>query len=305
MPTLPPLNYFRSFIVVGRHLNLVRASGEMNLTASALSHQLKMLENQLGIKLFTRNGRGLAFTKAGLDLHAEVDACLTRLSHAIDSATREQSGNTLVVNALPTFAMRWLLPRFSNFEYDHTRLDIRVSTKWNNFEHDAIDCAIYSGQAERAGMTTEFLRDETLIVVCAPTAITPEKPLKCADDLIHHQLLHVRSRSTSKDKLDDWETWLRAIGIKEHQDQKGLVLENRNFIIQAAKSGVGIAVVDPLVIQEELKSGQLIQPLSTVVKSSCAYYLAYPSSTPPPKKVIAFRNWLLKELEQDDQASAH
>ena len=299
MRPLPPLNHFRSFLLVGRHLNLGRAADEMHLTASALSHQLKVLETQLGVKLFIRNGRGLTFTKAGKDLHVEVDACLTRLAGAIDEVTREQGGSTLVVNALPTFAMRWLLPRFAGFEKDYARLDIRVSTGAINFERDGIDCAIYSGREGRSGLTTEFLRDESLIVVCAPSAITPAKPLKRAADLMYHQLLHVRSRLDAKDRLEDWDTWLQAVGMPQRQDHQGLVLENRNFLIQAAKSGLGVAVVDPLMVQDELNSGQLVQPLKAVAKSHSAYYLAYPSTIEPPEKVLAFRDWLIAELREE------
>jgi LysR family glycine cleavage system transcriptional activator len=270
----------------------------MNLTASALSHQLKMLETQLNVKLFTRNGRGLTFTKAGKDLHVEVDACLTRLGAAINNITRDLSGSTLVVNALPTFAMRWLLPRFASFEKDYARLDIRVSTQPLDFERDAIDCAIYSGRPGRAGLNSEFLRDETLIVVCAPSLITRAKPLNRPADLIYHPLLHVRSRLDAKDKLEDWDLWLQAVGTPE-RGHHGVVLENRNFLIQAAKAGHGVAVVDPLMVQDELKSGQLIQPLTAIAKSNCAYYLAYPSNVPASEKVLAFRNWLVEALQRE------
>jgi LysR family glycine cleavage system transcriptional activator len=174
----------------------------------------------------------------------------------------------------------------------------------SNFEHEAIDCAIYSGQPERPGLTTAFLRNEMLIVVCAPTTITPAKPLACPADLRHHHLLHVRSRSGAHEKRDDWDIWLQSIGIKEQQDHQGLVLENRNFLIQAAKSGLGIAIVDALMVQDELKSGQLIQPLSMVVKSNSAYYLAYPNNAPPPQKVVAFRDWLMAELRDEEPMQA-
>jgi LysR family glycine cleavage system transcriptional activator len=302
MRTLPPLNHFRSFQLVGKHLNLVRAAAEMNLTSSALSHQLKTLESQLGIKLFTRTGRGLAFTKAGKELHDDVDGCLTQLSKAIERVSlREETDNVLVVNALPTFATRWLLPRFASFEAHYARVEIRVSTKPVNFEGDDIDCAIYYGRKGGPGLTSEFLRDESLIVVSAPSAITAAKPLQKPADLKHHQLLHARSRLDARSRLEGWDAWFQSAGLPELQGHQELVLETRNLLIQAAKSGLGIAVVDPLMVQDELKSGQLIQPLKMVAKSSCAYYLVYPGVSAPSEKVAPFRNWLLGELQREEQ----
>ena len=301
MRSLPPLNHFRSFLLVGRHLNLGRAADEMNLTTSALSHQLKMLETLLGVRLFTRNGRGLTFTKAGKDLHVEVDACLSRLGRAIESVTRDQDSGLLVVSALPTFAMRWLLPRYAGFEKQHVRLDIRVSTTMPvDFDRDAIDCAIYFGRAGQDGPGQEFLYDETLIAVCAPSVITRAKPLKTPADLIYHQLLHVRSRLDAKDRLEDWDTWLQAVGISERQGYMGLVLENRNALIQAAKSGLGVAAVDPMMVLEELASGQLIRPLPMITASNCAYYLAYPMDAPPSREVAAFRDGVVAELRRSE-----
>lgn len=302
MRVLPPLNYLRGFQLAGKHLNLVRAAAEMNLTPSALSHQLKRLEAQIGIKLFTRTGRGLAFTKAGKDLHDDVDSGLTQISKAIERAgSREEANNTLVVNTLPTFATRWLLPRFASFEKHYARIEIRVSTKSVNFESDDIDCAIYYGRKGGPGTISEFLRDESLIVVSAPETITAEKPLKAPSDLLRHQLLHARSRLDEKNRLEGWDAWFQAAGMPELKGHEGLVLETRNLLIQAAKSGLGIAVVDPLMVQEELKSGQLVQPLKLVAKSSSAYYLVYPASTAPSEKVIAFRNWLLGELARKEE----
>lgn len=303
MRPLPPLNHFRSFLLVGRHLNLGRAAAEMNLTTSALSHQLKMLETLLGVRLFTRNGRGLTFTKAGKDLHVEVDACLTRLGRAIENVTRDQDGGLLVVSALPTFAMRWLLPRYAGFEKkQHLRLDIRVSTSTpGDFERDAIDCALYYGLSGQDGPGKAFLYDETLIAVCAPSVITRAKPLKTPADLIYHQLLHVRSRLDAKDRLEDWDTWLQAAGIMERQGYLGMVLENRNVLIQAVKSGLGVAVVDPLMVLDELASGQLIQPLPMITANNCAYYLVYPTDgegARPAQEVAAFRDWIVAELRK-------
>jgi LysR family glycine cleavage system transcriptional activator len=300
MRSLPSLNHLRSFQIIGRHLNLVRAAADMNLTSSALSHQLGVLESQLGTRLFTRNGRGLSFTTAGRELHLEVDACLTRLAKAIEAIGPQDAENTLVVNALPTFAMRWLLPRFASFEKNDTLVEIRVSTRNVDFVRDGIDCAIYYGHEGGHGFISEFLREESLIVVCAPSFITEAKPLATPADLAQHQLLRTPERLDARDRREGWNAWLHAAGMPELLPAQGLVLETRNLLIQAAKSGLGVAVVDPLLVRDELASGQLIQPIELVAKSSCPYYLVYPSTSGQDRKILAFRDWLIRELHREE-----
>ncbi|MDB5761982.1 MAG: hypothetical protein JWQ21_977 [Herminiimonas sp.] len=300
MPSLPTLNYLRSFQIIGKHLNLVRAANDVNLTASALSHQLNVLENQLGVKLFTRTGRGLSFTQAGKDLHVEVDACLTRLAAALRSVSPGEKENILVVSSMATFAMRWLLPRFSSFEKEYASIEIRVSASPVDFERDNIDCAISFGNKHQAGLVSELLREVSLIVVCAPSAITEAKPLAEPKDLSHHHLLRTTAGFDGQ-KLDEWDVWFASAQASHPRKLRELLLENRNLVIQAAKSGLGIAVVDPLMVQDELASGSLIQPLQHVAKSSGAYYLTYPAASKPSEKVIAFRDWLVREMGKEEK----
>lgn len=298
MRALPHLNHLRSFQIIGKYLNLARAAHEVHLTASALSHQLNVLENQLGVKLFTRTGRGLSFTKAGKDLHVEVDACLTQLAEAIHSVTQDGKEDVLVVNAPPTFAMRWLLPRFSSFK-DYTRVEIRISTLAIDFERDNVDCAIYYGHEGGPELSSDFLREESLIVACSPSLITERTPLAAPADLAQHQLLHARIRPGAKFRQDAWTAWSQSIVEPGPEDLRGLVLESRNLLIQAAESGLGVAVIDPMMIKSELQSGKLVQALPHVGKSGCSYYLVYPSTPKLPGKVAAFREWLTQEMHKD------
>jgi LysR family glycine cleavage system transcriptional activator len=304
MPSLPTLNYLRNFQIIGQHLNLARAADELNLTASALSHQLNTLEGQLDVKLFTRTGRGLAFTEAGQELHAEVDVCLTRLTAVMRKLSPAQKQNVLVVNSMPTFAMHWLIPRFASFKKENTSIEIRVSALPVDFERDNIHCAIYFGNAHRPGLVSELLREVSLMVVCAPSAITKARPLAEPGDLIHHQLLRTKSGFDGQ-KLDEWDVWFASAhdwfasaNAFPPPNMRELLLDNRNLVIQAAKSGLGIAVLDPVMIKEELASGSLIQPLPHMAKARSAYYLAYPSTSKPSENVLAFRDWLLRECKR-------
>jgi LysR family glycine cleavage system transcriptional activator len=192
--------------------------------------------------------------------------------------------------------MRWLLPRFASFEKQYTSVEIRVSTRPIDFERDDIDCAIYYGRESHDDLAYEFLRDVNLIVVCAPSAISGERPLAEPADLARHQLLRAK---LSTRMSEDWTTWFESAAVPRPQNLRELVLENRNLVIQAAQSGLGVAVVDPLMVEGELKSQKLIQPLQHMAKASGSYYLVYPAASTPPEKVVAFRNWLVGEMHKE------
>jgi len=297
MSSQPTLNFLRSFQVIGKHLNLARASEDLNLTPSALSHQLGILESQLGVKLFTRTGRGLAFTDKGRDLHEEVDACLTRLGAALRSARSADKEDVLVVSSMSTFAMRWLLPRFASFQKAYASIEIRISAQPVDFQQDGVDCAIYYGDTPHSGLGFELLRKVRLIVACAPGAISRDRPLSRPSDLSRHHLLRVKSGLDGQ-RLDEWGVWFESARLSPPREAKELMLENRNLVIEAAKSGLGVAVLDPLMIQDELASGALVRPLEHVAKARGAYYLVYPRTSPPSEKVAAFRDWMVGELQK-------
>jgi LysR family glycine cleavage system transcriptional activator len=304
MRSLPTLNYLRSFQVIGKHLNLARAAEDLNVTASALSHQLNVLEDQLGVKLFTRTGRGLAFTAAGQEFHLEVDVCLTRVANAIRNIRPAEKQDVLVVNCMSTFAMQWLIPRFASFKKENTNIEIRVSALPVDFERDNVHCSIYLGSAHQPGLVSELLREVSLMVVCAPSAITRANPLTSPADLVHHQLLRTKSGFDGQ-KHDEWDAWFASVedgktsaGVFPPPNMRELVLDNRNLVIQAAKAGLGIAMFDPAMIKDELASGSLIQPLPHMAKARNAYYLAYPATSKPSENVLAFRDWLLRECKR-------
>jgi LysR family glycine cleavage system transcriptional activator len=294
----PALNHLWSFRVIGKHLNLARAAPELHLSVSALSHQLNQLEKQLGVKLFVRTGRGLSFTQAGQELYREADTSLGRLSGVIQDITRSRAEDVLVVNAPPTLAQRWLLPRLSRFK-DYARAEIRISTLPIDFARDHIDCEIHYGQEAPAGLHADLLWEEELVVACTPSLITQQAPLSRPAHLSRHQLLHARIRPGAKFNQDAWLAWSQSMQEPIPGILDGLVLESRNLLIQAAESGLGVAVVDPMMIKTELRSGRLMQPLPHVGRSGCSYRLVYPHAPEPSPKLQAFRLWLIREMRED------
>ncbi|MES2510450.1 MAG: LysR substrate-binding domain-containing protein [Pseudomonadota bacterium] len=291
----PPLNHLRSFQVIGKHLSLARAAEELHLTASALSHQLGQLEDRLGTKLFARNGRGLQFTDVGRKLHARVDESLIALAAALREAAGPAQDKALVVSALHTFASRWLLPRFTRFPAQVANTEIRVSRVDANFDHDNVDCAVFYGDGQWRGLAADFLRDEYLVLVCAP-AVLAQRPLARYDDVYGYQLLEAKQRP------QDWELWLQKAGVTPDATPRLLTLESRNLVIEAAEAGLGLAVVDPEMVVKELESGRLVQPWPLTAKGPGAYYLVYPEERVLSGKVLAFRDWLLGEFAPGQSA---
>ena len=286
----PPLNHLRSFQVIGKHLSLVRASEELHLTASALSHQLGLLEERLGTRLFVRNGRGLQFTDVGRKLHAQVDESLGRLAEALREAEGRPEDRPLVVSALHTFASRWLLPRFTRFPAQVANTEIRVSRVDANFDRDNVDCAVFYGDGHWDDLTADFLRDEYLVLVCSPSVLA-QHPLQQYVDIHGQQLLQAKQRP------QDWELWLHKADVAPERTPRLLTLESRNLVIEAAEAGLGLAVVDPAMVTRELETGRLVQPWPLAVKGPGSYYLVYPGGHELSAKVLAFREWLLGEFQ--------
>ena len=294
LKALPPLNALRAFAAVGRHLNLAAAAAELHVTPSALSHQIRTLEERLGVALFVREARGLALSEAGRTILPGVTESFALLSQTLQLLRPEEDEHELHISMLSTFAMRWFIPRLSRFQQAHPETEVRIATSVSmvDFAREDFDCAIRFGDGHWEGLNADLLFPEQLVPVCSPNLPTEEKPLGTPADLKHHTLLHAQLRS------DDWRLWLHAAGIDDADAEHGPVFETRNFAIQAAIDGLGVAVVDPHLVAEELKSGRLIQPFAELPISRGAYYLVYPDRTAKAERFKAFRAWLLSEAKE-------
>jgi len=290
---LPPLNALRAFAVAGRHANLRAAAEELFVTPSALSHQIRGLEKQLGVQLFIRSQQGLQLSKLGRLLHPQVDNAFSQMVDALSDIQSAGQSDILTVSMLSTFAMRWFIPRLYRFQRSHPDIEVRISTSIElvDFDGDDMDCAIRSGKGKWTGTKTLRLLEERFSPVCSPTLISPDKPLQRPSDLKHHALLH------SKMRPGDWKAWLTAAGLPEFRASHELEFETRNFAIAGALRGLGVAIIDPLLVQEELKDKRLIQPFSQTLPTRSAYYLVWAAKREETEKLAAFRAWLLEEVE--------
>jgi len=288
---LPSLNALRAFSATGEHLNMRAAASELHVTPSALSHQICGLEKQLGTKLFIRNRQGLTLTATGKGLHPQIAAAFSRLSEAVRAIRPVPHPGTLTVSMLSTFALRWFIPRLHRFQQNYPDVEIRISTSIElvDFDQEDVDCAIRSGQGAWPGTHTLRLLDEQFTPVCSPSLLTGNSQLAHPVDLSCHTLLH------SKRRPGDWEEWLCSERLENLQPRQNLQFETRNFAITAAVRGLGIAIIDPLLVQEELKDGRLIQPFPQTISTPSAYYLVWSANHRESTNLTNFRRWLTEE----------
>jgi len=291
---LPSLNALRAFAAAGRHLNLSGAAAELHVTPSALSHQIRALEDALGVSLFIRSRQGLELTEAGRRILPGVSAAFDAIGETLAQLRPAAASNVLNVSMLSTFAMRWFIPRLYRFQRQNPDIEVRISTSIDlvDFRRVDMDCAIRSGQGDWPETQALRLFDERFTPVCSPTLPEREGSLSSPADLARHTLLHSRLRP------DDWRVWLSAAGLPGLKPAHEQQFETRNFAIAAAIRGLGVAIIDPILVQEELKDGRLIQPFTQTLPASSAYYLVWPDWREEAPKLAAFRDWLLSEAKE-------
>jgi len=291
---MPSLNALRAFEAVGRLLSLRAAAGELSVTPSALSHQIRSLEQQLDIQLFIRRPQGLQLTDAGAALLPQLTAGFSQLVDAVASIKPRRHPGVLTVSMLSTFAMRWFIPRLHRFQQQYPYIEVRISTSIElvDFDRDDVDCAIRSGLGHWEHTVAERLLDEQFSPVCSPSLLTPERQLNTPAELAGFTLLH------SKLRPDDWQRWLCSEGEPDLTGVQQLEFETRNFAITAAARGLGVAIIDPLLVQEELKDGRLIQPFTHTVPRRSAYYLVWSDHRKDSHELRLFREWLMQEAAQ-------
>ncbi len=285
---LPSYNALRAFVAIGKHGNLKDAAAELFVTPSALSHQIKNLEAMLDKALFTRSRSGLMLTHDGELMHEELSHAFSLIQQSVQKLSAQPTSHILNISMLSTFAMRWFIPRLSSFQKQYPDIEVRISTSIHevNFAHEGIDCAIRSGHGSWQGLHAEYLFTETFTPVCNPSiAASLNKP----QDLGQFTLLHARLRP------DDWQVWLKALHL-DMQPAHEQTFETRNFSIQAAIDGIGIAIVDPSLVAEDIKAGRLLAPFPQTMADKSAYYFVCPKKQINNKAIQQLQDWLLHQI---------
>jgi LysR family transcriptional regulator, glycine cleavage system transcriptional activator len=288
---LPSLNGLRAFEAAARHLSFTQAASELNVTQTAISHQIKRLEQELGVRLFVRQNRALALTPQARDYLPGIRAAFNDLRLATDRLLRKDDDHVLTVSTLASLAAKWLLPRLSAFQEAHHGIDVRITTSTSlvDFQRDKVDAAIRYGRGQWPGLRADWLMADELFPVCSPALLKGKKPLRSPDDLKDHVLLH-----TSNANSDDWRLWLWAAGLPaDISRQPGVTFDLIFMTVQAAIDGIGIAMGRTAYVQEDIAKGRLVVPFKITLPTDAGFYLVSPSGRADSPKLAAFRQWLV------------
>ncbi|TAA28053.1 LysR family transcriptional regulator [Pseudoxanthomonas winnipegensis] len=279
------LNALKAFESAARHLSFTVAADELSVTPAAISHQVKSLEDRLGVRLFRRTSRGLVITDEGLALVPTLSETFARLGRLLEQFEHGHRREVLTVSVVGTFAMGWLLPRLQAFEARHPMVDLRLLTNNNRVDvaGESLDFAIRFGDGAWHGLQAERLLDAPLSPLCSPAMAAP---LRTPADLKDLPLL----RSY---RPQDWPAWFEAAGCAP-VPLRGPVFDASTLMAQAAIDGHGVALVPPRMFAREIESGRLVQPFPIAV-STGAYWLTMLKSRPVTPAMSAFRRWLLAE----------
>ncbi len=288
----PPLNSLRAFEAVARHLSIGRAAAELNVTHSAVSQQVKLLEEYLGIKLLERSQGKITLTDIARKYAADLNNAFNSLRLATEHLLAAES-NILTINMLTTFAMRWLIPRLSDFQVQHPQLDIRLSTpaKLVDFKIESIDLAIYYGEGDWPDLHVDFLFDEYLLPVYSPILAASYKKLSLKQIIDSCKLIYVKT----EERKDIWPIWLAQSGIPTPPASHRIYFQNSMQAIEAAINGVGIAMAPELFIRKDIATKRLVPLTMEKIKSPSSFYLVFPEDYLKQKKIQYFREWILKE----------
>jgi LysR family glycine cleavage system transcriptional activator len=286
----------RAFEAAARERSLTRAAQVLNLTHGAISHQIKSLEADLGVRLVERAGRGIRLTDEGERFAASVRVAFAELTAGVQEITARANPRLLRVSVMPSFAARWLLPRIGRFVAVHPDidLDVRASAAMTDFRHDDDDVAIRYGFGDWEGVRAERLIRETQFPVCSPRIPggVPRQPA----DLARYTLL--------RGENEPWRPWFEAAGLDWPEPGRGSIFNDSSHMIQAAAEGEGVAICRETLLGHDERNGVLVRPFTIAVAAPRQFWLVYPPRSAGSPKLEAFRAWLREEVAAEQAARA-
>ncbi|ASJ71474.1 transcriptional regulator GcvA [Granulosicoccus antarcticus] len=301
-----PLNALNAFEVAARHESFSKAAEELNVTPAAISQQIRMLEELLGVQLFHRLNRGLALTDAGKSGLSKLQHGFQSVTEAVQQIQSEQS-QSLNVWMAPSFASKWLMPRMHRFVEKHPSIDLRISASVELVDTSAsapslsedilhrhdIDVAIRFGSGNYPGCRVEKLMDVTALPMCSPSLLEDSsRPLRCPEDLAGHTLLH---DETPYEGRPDWSGWLDAVGVTSVDGTRGLRFNRVSLALAAAVEAQGVVLSLEQLAANDLEKGRLVIPFEHRVKLTHAYHCISLEHTEDDERVRTFKEWLFEE----------
>jgi len=291
------LNSLRAFEAAARHLNFSRAADELAVTPAAVSHQIKALEDWLGVALFHRRNRAVRLTEAGETLVPGLRQGFDAFAAATERVLSRDRAGELRVTTAPSFAAKWLVPRLARFGRRHPGIDVLLSTTDDvvDLTLGTVDVALRYGRGDYSGLKVTHLMGTDAFPVCSPDLIAAESALKTPADLKHFVLLH-------DDFTVTWEMWLKTAGVTDVAADRGPRFTDSAMVVQAAVAGQGVALTRGALASDDLAAGRLVKPFDLNLPVDWAYYLVTQPNADSQPKIAAFRDWLLDEVARDRSA---
>jgi LysR family glycine cleavage system transcriptional activator len=285
----------RAFEATARERSLTRAADSLHVTHGAISHQIKSLEADLGVRLVERAGRGVRLTDEGERFAARVRTAFGELIAAVQEISMRANPRLLRVSVVPSFAARWLLPRIGRFVAAHPDIDLDVSANMANvdFQRDDADVAIRYGFGQWSGVRIEHLLDDSFFPVCSPRIAggVPKRPA----DLARYPLLRADN--------EPWKPWFEAAGLDWPEPTRGPIFNDSSHMMQAAAEGEGIALGRATLLGNDERNGVLIRPFTIEVPAPRRFFLVYPPRKADLPKLATFRAWLQAEVAAERKAN--
>lgn len=305
MSRLPTLNGLQAFEATARHLSFAKAAQELNLTPSAVSYQVRTLEDRLGVALFERLNRAILLTEEGEMLFPDLREAFARMRGAVDRLSADTPENVLVVSTGPSFAAKWLAPRLFSFMDEHPDIEVRISAnlKLVDFNRDGIDVGIRFGEGKYPDLDTRWLIGDELTVLCSPQFLASHT-LKTPQDVLSLPLIIDESLSFNP-ASPTWEKWLAMAGVEQEREVRGVHFNHADHAIDAAVRGTGLVLARTSLSRADMDTGLLIEPFPDLrISTDMAFYLVMPPLARNKPKVQAFTRWILREFGLEDDALA-
>ena len=290
---LPRFTGLRAFEAAARHLSFSQAAEELNVTQSAISHQVKSLEEFLGVRLFERIHNALKLSNEGRAYLPPIRDAIDMISSATSRVRMRHDSTTLTISLLPGFATRWLIPRLPDFQTSYPHIDVRLSASIVvvDFYKTDVDVAIRYSSGDWMGLYCKALMGEDVFPVCCPSLLQGKQMLKEPAELAQYTLLHNLSHP------GEWQMWLTATGLENIDPQRGHGFESSDLALHAAVEGMGIALGRRPLVDKALESGDLIAPLPMEISSEYRYYFVCPEGHLQQRNVKLFHDWLFEQVK--------
>lgn len=290
-----PLQALRTFVEVGERGSVKAAAQALHVTPGAVSQQIRLLEDRLGVALLTRERLGMRLTAVGASFHSKLHDAFRQIDHAVQALEATKARKTLTVSTVATFAASWLVPRLGRFKQLHPDIEIRVeaTSELVDLHRDRVDVAVRHGLGDYPGLDVMPLMAPVLIPVASSAFLNEQQAvIREVQDCLNYPLLHDADRA-------DWPLWLKAHGCSEDaRAERGNAFEDDFLLIRAAEAGQGLALVPQAYAQDEIAAGRLVQVLDKPWPARFAYYAVTRRGATDRPEVRLFMEWILAEAER-------